>query len=58
LLIILPATDQNTLYVAIIIAFLGFMIGLAKGGLGGFGALLTPILSLVKAHEKNKRITR
>ena len=43
----MPATDQNTLYVAVIIAFLGFMIGLAKGGFGGFGALLTPILSLV-----------
>ena len=43
----MPATDQNTLYVTIIIAFLGFMIGLAKGGFGGFGALLTPILALV-----------
>ncbi|HSG44605.1 MAG TPA: sulfite exporter TauE/SafE family protein [Anaerolineales bacterium] len=43
----MPATDLNTIYVAIIIAFLGFMIGLAKGGFGGFGALLTPILSLV-----------
>ena len=54
----MPTTDQNTLYITVIIAFLGFMIGLAKGGFGGFGALLTPILSLVKAHEKNKRITR
>jgi len=43
----MPAADQNTLYVAIIIAFLGFMIGLAKGGYGGLGVLLTPILSLV-----------
>lgn len=39
--------DQNTLHVAIIIALLGFMIGLAKGGFGGLGALLTPILALV-----------
>lgn len=39
--------DQNTLYVASIIAFLGFMIGLAKGGFGGLGALLTPILALI-----------
>ena len=43
----MPATDQNSLYLAIIIAFLGFMIGLAKGGYGGLGSLLTPILSLV-----------
>jgi uncharacterized membrane protein YfcA len=34
-------------YVAVVIAFLGFMIGLAKGGFGGLGALLTPILALV-----------
>jgi len=43
----MPATDENTFYVTVIIAILGFMIGLAKGGLGGLGALLTPILSLV-----------
>lgn len=35
------------MYVAVVIAFLGFMIGLAKGGFGGLGALLTPILALV-----------
>jgi uncharacterized membrane protein YfcA len=40
-------TDQNTMYIAIVIAFLGFMIGLAKGGFGGLGALLTPILALI-----------
>jgi uncharacterized membrane protein YfcA len=39
--------DQNTVYVAFIIAILGLMIGFAKGGFGGLGALLTPILSLV-----------
>ena len=43
----MPATDQNTLFVAIVIAILGFMIGFAKGGFGGLGALLTPLLSLV-----------
>ena len=43
----MPAADQNAVYVAIVIAILGFMIGLAKGGFGGLGALLTPILALV-----------
>src|SRR5512134_3369980 len=43
----MPATDQNAIYIAIVIAVLGFMIGFAKGGFGGLGALLTPILALV-----------
>ena len=43
----MPATDQNAVYVAIVIAILGFMIGFAKGGFNGLGALLTPILALV-----------
>jgi uncharacterized membrane protein YfcA len=43
----MPTTDQNTIFIAIVIAILGFMIGLAKGGFGGLGALLTPILALV-----------
>ena len=43
----MPATDQNTMYIAIVIAILGLMIGFAKGGFGGLGALLTPILALV-----------
>jgi len=43
----MPAADQNTVYVAVVIAILGFMIGLAKGGFGGLGALLTPLLALV-----------
>jgi uncharacterized protein len=43
----MPATDQNTVYVALVIAILGFMIGFAKGGFNGLGALLTPILALV-----------
>lgn len=43
----MPAADQNAVYVAVIIAILGFMIGIAKGGFGGLGALLTPLLALV-----------
>src|SRR6476619_6847564 len=43
----MPGTDHNTIYVAIVITILGFMIGLAKGGFGGLGSLLTPILALV-----------
>ena len=43
----MPATDQNAVYIAVVIAILGFMIGFAKGGFGGLGALLTPILALV-----------
>lgn len=43
----MPGTDQHAVYVAVVIAILGFMIGLAKGGFGGLGALLTPILALV-----------
>jgi hypothetical protein len=43
----MPATDQNAVYVTVVIAILGLMIGFAKGGFGGLGALLTPILALV-----------
>src|SRR6266511_3364208 len=43
----MPAIDQNAVYVAVVIAILGFMIGFAKGGFGGLGSLLTPILALV-----------
>lgn len=43
----MPASDQSTITVAIIIAVLGLMIGMAKGGFGGLGVLLTPILALV-----------
>jgi len=39
--------DQHTFFAAIVIAILGFMIGIAKGGFGGLGVLLTPILALV-----------
>jgi uncharacterized membrane protein YfcA len=43
----MPEISHNPLLVAIIIACLGLMIGLAKGGFNALGALLTPILSLV-----------
>ena len=43
----MPVAEQNTVYVAFVIAILGFMIGLAKGGFGGLGALLTPLLAFV-----------
>src|ERR1043165_2521675 len=41
------AMDQHAVYVASVIAILGFMIGFSKGGFSGLGALLTPILALV-----------
>lgn len=43
----MPGVDQHPLFVAVVIAILGFMIGIAKGGFGGLGALLTPLLALV-----------
>lgn len=43
----MPPIIQNPILVALIIALLGFLIGLAKGGFNGLGALLTPVLSLV-----------
>ena len=43
----MSAVDQNTVYVTLVIATLGLMIGFAKGGFGGLGALLTPVLALV-----------
>src|SRR6185503_4754593 len=43
----MPDANQSAVYVAVVIAILGFMIGFAKGGFGGLGALLTPILALV-----------
>lgn len=38
---------QNPLLVALVVALLGFLIGLAKGGFNVLGALLTPLLSLI-----------
>lgn len=43
----MPPLIENPLLVALVIALLGFLIGLAKGGFNGLGALLTPLLSLV-----------
>jgi uncharacterized membrane protein YfcA len=43
----MPELNHPPLFVAVVIAFLGLMIGLAKGGFNVLGALLTPILSLV-----------
>src|ERR1051325_9757294 len=43
----MTATDQHIVYVTVVIAILGFMIGFAKGGFSGLGPLLTPILALV-----------
>jgi uncharacterized membrane protein YfcA len=43
----MPEISHNPLLVAVIIAFLGLMIGLAKGGFNALGSLLTPLLSLV-----------
>ena len=35
----MPATDQNTVYVAVVIAILGFMIGFGKRWLWRFGGI-------------------
>ena len=43
----MPVTEQDPVYVAVVIAILGFLIGVSKGGFGGLGALLTPLLALV-----------
>lgn len=43
----MPTLSQDPVAVAVVIALLGFLIGLAKGGFNGLGGLLTPVLSLV-----------
>jgi len=43
----MPELVHDPLFVAIIIALLGFLIGVTKGGFNGLGSLLTPLLSLV-----------
>ena len=43
----MPELNHSPVFVVIVVAFLGFMIGLAKGGFNALGTLLTPILSLV-----------
>jgi uncharacterized membrane protein YfcA len=39
--------NQDPIFVAVVIALLGFLIGMTKGGFNTLGALLTPVLSLV-----------
>jgi uncharacterized membrane protein YfcA len=43
----LSELNHDPVFIAIVIALLGFLIGLTKGGFNALGALLTPILSLV-----------
>jgi uncharacterized membrane protein YfcA len=43
----MPELSHSPLFVGAVIAILGFMIGLTKGGFSALGALLTPILSLL-----------
>jgi hypothetical protein len=42
-----PGFDHDPIFLPVVIALLGFLIGLTKGGFNTLGALLTPILSLV-----------
>jgi uncharacterized protein len=42
-----PELNHDPIFVAIVIALLGFLIGVTKGGFNTLGALLTPVLSLV-----------
>ena len=39
--------NRDPIFVALVIALLGFLIGLTKGGFNTLGGLLTPVLSLV-----------
>lgn len=43
----MPPTSHDPVFVAIVIAVLGLLIGLTKGGFNALGGLLTPLLSLV-----------
>jgi hypothetical protein len=42
-----PGFDHDPIFLPVVIALLGFFIGLTKGGSNTLGALLTPVLSLV-----------
>jgi hypothetical protein len=42
-----PGFGHDPIFVAVVIASLGFLIGVTKGGFNTLGALLTPVLSLV-----------
>lgn len=43
----MPLLAQDPVFVAVVIALLGFLIGLAKGGFNTLASLFTPLLSLV-----------
>ncbi len=43
----MPLGSQDPVLVALVMALLGFLIGLTKGGFNALGGLLTPLLSLV-----------
>lgn len=43
----MPGFDHDPIFLPVVIALLGFFIGLTKGGSNTLGALLTPVLSLV-----------
>ena len=43
----MPALSHDPLVVAVMIALLGFLVGVTKGGFNGVGSLLTPLLSLI-----------
>lgn len=43
----MPALSHYPVVVALIVALLGFLIGVTKGGFNVLGALLTPLLSLI-----------
>jgi hypothetical protein len=44
---VVPGFDHDPIFLPVVIALLGFFIGLTKGGSNTLGALLTPVLSLV-----------
>ncbi len=43
----MPELNHDPIFVAVVVAVLGFLIGMTKGGFNTLGALLTPVLSLV-----------
>ena len=43
----MPELNHDPLFVAVMIALLGFLVGVTKGGFNGVGSLLTPLLSLI-----------
>jgi len=43
----MPPLDRDPLFIAVVVALLGFLIGVTKGGFNVLGALLTPLLSLL-----------